>query len=203
MKATSRIAIATVRIAARQYTDRRPESTQSRRPWRAPYSAAAMPYSETASASTSATRPANAISRPPGSRRARAVLRRALRDHRSRLRDEGVPPQLTGDDQLATDREGRRDAAAVVDLDRWPVTGAIGEPEVDHAVRQVAHALQDDSSQLHGVGARRRAQQLARRERRTGRGETRVDQAAGEHHRQRERNDQSDLSLAGGSHRAA
>src|ERR1039457_2052658 len=208
MKATSRITIATVSTAARQYTERRAESTQSRRPRRAPDSAAAMPYSATTSASTSAMRPANAISdRPPRSRRAaarrRAVLRGALRDHRTRLGDERARLQGARDDQLPLALERRRNAAAVDHADGPAAAGPIGEPEVELAVRQLAlRPLHDGPGQLDALARPRLADQLARAQRGIGRGEARVDQAAREQHRQRERNDEPDLSLARGSHRA-
>src|SRR5665213_2029290 len=142
MKATSRITIATVSTAARQYTDRRAESTQSRRPRRAPYSAAAMPYSATRSASTSAMRPANAISdRPPRSRRAaarrRAVFRGALGDHRARLGDEGARLQGARNDQLPPGLERRGNTAAVDHANRPPAAGPVGEPKIDLAVGQL------------------------------------------------------------------
>src|SRR5271168_2512886 len=51
-KAISSTTIATVRIPASAYTERRPDSENSTRPLRTPYSDAPMPYAHTASASS-------------------------------------------------------------------------------------------------------------------------------------------------------
>src|SRR5579863_4611193 len=186
MNATSRITTATVTIAASAYTERRPESTQSRRPLRAPYSEAPIPYSVTANASASATRPANAIRAPSSSRRGvrrRHVLRRALGDHRVRLGDERAAAQRPGDDQLAPGAERGWHRPRVVDRDRVLRVRPVGEPEVQGAARVRGNrARNDGAGQLHDLPRLRTREQLAGLERRVRGGEARIDQAAGEEH---------------------
>ena len=71
--ATSSTANATVRIPASAYTERRPDSENSTRPLRTPYSDAPMPYTQTASETSRHAKPRIAISAQPPSRSCTAV----------------------------------------------------------------------------------------------------------------------------------
>src|SRR3712207_5269355 len=111
------MANATATTPASAYTARRPESTSSRRPVRAPYSDAPMPYTASASARISAKRPAISTGSP--SRRALGLeLRRALGDERVLLAHEAGALLAHVDDDLPALLEGVRHGADVGDRHR-------------------------------------------------------------------------------------
>src|SRR3712207_1928040 len=107
---------ATATTPARAYIARRPESTSSRRPARAPYSDATTPYAASASARISAKRPAVSTgSRPLG---LGLELRGALRDERVLHAHERPALLADVDHHLAAAAERIRDDALVGDRHR-------------------------------------------------------------------------------------
>src|SRR5215208_1227893 len=126
-------------------------------------------------------------------------LRRALRDQRSLLADEGVALAAHAHDHLAPlpERIGKR---PLVGDGHGPLAGAVANPEVRRrALAGVAGLdLAGELVDLAGVRAR---EQLARRARLAGRGEAGVDEGSGQQHGDAERHHEADLALAAGIHR--
>src|SRR3712207_5292957 len=120
---------ATATTPARAYTARRPESTSSRRPARAPYSDAATPYTASARARISAKRPAVSTgSRPLG---LGLELRGALRDQRVLHAHERPTLLADVDHDLSPLAERVRDRALVGDRDRAAALAVLDAEAVD------------------------------------------------------------------------
>src|SRR5438093_3863811 len=126
--ASSRIPKASVSTPATANTARRAESPHSRRPGRAPYTPAAMPYTATARARIRQARPTMAIRRLGSG--LGGELGRALGDQRVPLADEHGALLADGHDDLAAIAKRVRHGTHVADRNRG---GALA----------VAHAEQD------------------------------------------------------------
>src|SRR4051794_16484476 len=143
---------------ASAYTARRPESAHSRRPARAPYSEAPIPYAHATSARIRHARPRMGIE-PSGLRLVGRELRRALRDERVVLAHEDAALLPHGDDDLAVLAEGVGHRSGVAD-GHGRAAGAIAHAEVED-LALVRVAGDDLARQLVGASRGGARQQLA------------------------------------------